>query len=182
MPSDIRIVSSNSAADIARQRALEDQQRALDELKRPLREFAANILRVMRGAGKAHEIPHQMTRLLELYDKHFASLRRYPHEQEIKDILDPGREFSTPLASEAEWEDGLDDMMRGALQMAASRLVGQGAQESAGEDQLFRGLVVIEAIREQNRKAATTARRAAKPTPAKKSKSRVQRKAKAPRT
>ena len=94
-----------------------------------------------------------MTRLLELYDAFFAAAKRYPVEQEIQDILDPGREIRPSLSREAdEWEGGIDDMIKGALQMAASRMLSQGTQESAGERQLIRGLRVIEAIREHNRK------------------------------
>lgn len=55
-----------------------------------------------------------------------------------------------------DWESGIDDMMRGGLQYAASTLLGQGTQARAGQAEMFRGLTVIEAIREGNRRGRRT--------------------------
>ena len=66
---------------------------------------------------------------------------------------------------EAAWERAIEKMMRGGLRMAASQLLEQGSQRSAGQGLLFDGLIVIEGIREANaadRRAAE--RKSSKPS------------------
>ncbi len=58
-------------------------------------------------------------------------------------------------------------IIRGSLQQAASRLIGQGTQESAGRGEMYDGLREIGAIRERERKkwadeAVERARKSAK--------------------
>src|SRR6516165_8102581 len=82
-----------------------------------LRDLTANLLRVTRGAGKAHEIPKQVIALVEAlqeYVKHSTSLPDLGGflTEPLRDEID----FDTESPRSAEQE-----IISGALQVVASR-------------------------------------------------------------
>ena len=74
----LRLTVENSQKDI-------DQDRANMELRRPLRELAANILRVVRGAGNSYEIAGQCVAVIEAFHRYREKVGHWP------DIWDIGR-------------------------------------------------------------------------------------------
>ena len=138
----MRVVADNSEQEIAKRWAARS-------IRWPLRELAANLLRIVRGAGRPAEVGAQATAVIVAFEEYRAAFGHYPISEEISEALimrdDERKEHWT------DWEYGVETMVRGALQMAASELVHQGTQRAAGKSELFSGLERIERIREENR-------------------------------
>lgn len=115
-----------------------------------LRVLAANIMRVLRGAGKPYDLPNEAAAFVEACDRYFSAHKRLP---DLKNPLHRALNTfdflrgSTPVDI-ARWEaDGSMDRLRAinaicrsALQISASRLLGQTNQEERGEEELLRGI------------------------------------------
>ncbi len=167
----MRVVSENSAEDLARVRAEARVDGAL-------RELAANMLRVVRGAGRPYELLRQADRFLAVCEAYREAVGHYPPDQDLGAALQVHRELEPGIFAESEYviADAREAMMRGGLQIAASRLLGQATQMRAGEAELFDGARRYanfwmerraEAAREQ-RAFKASSRPKAKPTPRKK--------------
>ena len=156
---DLRIVSEQSTKDI-------ELNRRRERLTFALRELAANVLRVVRGAGKAYDLLPQMVRCIEAAESYREVAGFYPSDYEISDALTFEGEVDAlyERASEASlkrWqEDGTideayaeKDICRGALQFVASSLLEQRIQRSAGRSELMAGVRALEAARERYRQA-----------------------------
>lgn len=137
----MELVSENSEVEIK-------AARALDRLRWPMKVLASNMLRVVRGAGRAYELPGQMADVLAQLEEYREEVGHYPSGYELSSLI--SRRHNESQHSD-RWTDGIDTMVEGALQIAASMLVYQGTQERAGHSELIRGLAVIERIREANR-------------------------------
>lgn len=137
----MELVSQNSDAEVARGRALE-------RLNWPLKELAANMVRIIRGAGRPAELPEQMAKVLERLRDYHDAAGYLPSAHELTEIL------SIRYARQHRdgWTDGVDEIVQGALQIAASQLIGQSTQESAGESELMKGWDAINRWREKNRR------------------------------
>ena len=137
----MRTVSENSEADLAR-------KAAMAKVGWALRDLTANLIRVTRGAGRPWEIGRQAQALVEAC-------------AEYRDAVGPlpSRELSNALTAEKDREfvEGMSgdhfaryhaeqSIILGALQIVASRLVGQNTQEVAGDHQMFMGLNQLEKI------------------------------------
>ncbi|WP_374572779.1 hypothetical protein [Phenylobacterium sp.] len=143
----MRLVSDNSDADLA-------AGRARQELRRALRAVAANILRIVRGAGKPAELADQLDEL-QLAISAFQGVTGLPPTAEFSGMLEleedrdvirglNGRNLREHLA--------VKQMVRGALQKAASNLAGQLTQERAGGTELFEGAIALEQVRDEWRR------------------------------
>lgn len=111
-----------------------------------LQEFAANILRVMRGAGKPYDV---VTDAMQLGIAMIEAVRdggRPISDAEIIEALFVCKYEGSPSFPP-------NDVVRGALQVAASRLVGQRTQEAAGRTEIHNGLQLWEGVRQEQRKA-----------------------------
>jgi len=142
---DLTIVSQNSEADIQRS-ATEDRVEAAALA------LATNILRIVRGAGKPERLIDHTLDYVKCAQAFYEAHGRWP-VPELHQCLGIDRVFSVEETRKREWCRGEDLMVRGALQVAASRLAGQRTQESAGRSEMFDGLYIIERQREENRKA-----------------------------
>lgn len=132
--SEVRLVSENSEKDIAK-------QRALDDLSWPMRELTANLIRVARGAGRAYELPRQMVTVLERMEAYRTVVGHYPSDGEISHTINlrfMDKEHRDHVSR------AVDTIVQGALQAAASTLVGQSTQKSAGETEIFDGIRAVE--------------------------------------
>lgn len=162
---------------------LRDKERekafAKDQFSWAARECAANVLRIVRGAGKPYELLIQMQRVIESAVK-FQELHNYwPSdvianslrvENEKEATLERGR--NSGLSQEvidSWWEDGTFQRMMakhqmycGTLQIVASRLIGQNIQERAGDREFFDGLMQLEDLRDAQRKKWREEQRAAR--------------------
>jgi hypothetical protein len=134
----MKIVSENSDAEVAANKATEAQQR----VERALVDLAANLLRVVRGAGKPYDIVREASTFMKAAADYYEAKSAAPYEPFDEAVLQVPRvvsstEFGRAASLQA---DGEDSVVRGALQIAASRLLGQKAQEAAGEREMYQGM------------------------------------------
>jgi hypothetical protein len=130
--SEIKIVSKEDA-EIRREDGMET-------IRYQLRKMLANLLRVQRGAGRPDQIYDDVVTLAVSMRNHLAEFERIGDGDLAKaiDCLQTC-EDAFPRAEE--------QMLRGAMQIIASRLLGQKCQEAAGDNELFDGFRIIEELR-----------------------------------
>lgn len=142
----VQLIAEQSAEELARRRAAED-------IIWPLRELACNLMRVARGAGKPQDVGKHAAAVVDSFEKYAAVSKLWPSPHEIATALTV--DSSDDGLSDRPYDEldqALTTMMLGGLQMAASELLGQLSQKSAGRSQLFEGLQRAEKIREANRR------------------------------
>ena len=144
-PPYLRLAAENDQRSI-------DQEWARGQLRRPLRELAANIIRVVRGAGRSYEIAEQCVAVIEAHRNYFDKVGSWPTAWEVDQALGIERRYETTSYDDAwKHEMARETILRGALQVAASRLVGQNTQEHRGRSELMEGVNSIVRIREEDR-------------------------------
>jgi hypothetical protein len=144
------MVSENTETEIARHQAEIARDRAMDKISWALRELTANLLRVTRGAGKRYEIATQALALCEAFIEYKEA---GGHSYRLDEI-------PNPLSTQHDWEvtrqlnhenrelySAEQSIICGALQIAASRLIGQRTQEAAGHREMYDGLQRLERLR-----------------------------------
>jgi hypothetical protein len=87
-PTRLRLASERSEAEIAAERRRSDAERAAEALNDAVRELAANLLRVIAGAGKQHA----------LIDEAIAFLKAYRELQPTRGVP------LTPTVQSPQWE------------------------------------------------------------------------------
>jgi hypothetical protein len=65
----LKLVAANDERELAWQREKTAAEYAAIQLSQATRELAANILRVIAGAGKDYELPRQMVEVLKAYNE-----------------------------------------------------------------------------------------------------------------
>lgn len=144
----LRVVSSQTSTQIER-------NYAEGELEFPFRNLAANIIRVVRGAGRPEDMIAQMLACLDAAEAYRKLTGHYPKAKIYRRFLNLAEFYFDPTtwADEKEKEAILQLSMsgypekieaermihRGALQVAASRLLGQHTQEVAGDHEMYMG-------------------------------------------
>lgn len=141
----MRVVSENSAQDIAK-------RRADDELRWSLRELAANMMRVVRGTGKPHEIGSQIFGLTEAFQAYKNVAGTWPSSDLIGEALELAYRFEhlPDRADRDPFYRAEHEVMRASLQVAASRLMRQSTQETRGRSDMHDAMRPIERIRAEN--------------------------------
>lgn len=139
----MRVVSENSDQEIARRKAGAARQEAGEIVGSGLRELAANIMRVTRGAGKPWEIGRQAQALINDMIAYSEVVGHYPSSEEISQALslelDP--EVRARMSDENMVEIRAEQkIVRGSLQIAASHLLGQLTQQRAGDSEVHEGM------------------------------------------
>jgi hypothetical protein len=145
----MRIASENSEVDLAR-------QRASDQVRWRIRELTANLLRITRGAGKPYEVLGQMVDLAEAMQSYQAATGLSSCPDEFVRALNVSNDLETTLqwSPEDRYRDEVEGLiMRGVLQIVASRLVHQKTQEAAGHSEMALGLRELDELRAEARKA-----------------------------
>ena len=165
----MRVVSENTDTDLARKRAEKRVKRALQEL-------AANLLRVARGAGRPPDVFVQAGSLVDAAIAYREAVGTMPPADLIAGYLDVDQLGQVvgqghPV-HEVSLARGWETIMRGSLQVTASRLVGQPMQEQAGKSEMLQGVESIEAIWSEMRAERRAAERSAKPVRTPKAKPR----------
>jgi hypothetical protein len=170
--------------DKAQEERDKERQRewATSEFSWAIRETAANMLRIIRGAGKPYELLMQMKKTIDSAIK-FQEIHGYwPNDvmanelrlqDETDDCLERGRSGALALEHIYRWtKDGTFEQMsaehtlyRGVLQIIASRMIGQNTQERAGDSEFHQGLRELEEIREKRRRKYMEEQRASRPAP-----------------
>jgi hypothetical protein len=128
------------------------------DVERTIRDVAANLLRVIRGAGKPHELLLQMKSVIDASGKFQQIYGHWPpshifagelhlksEDEEYWEAQRQGRYTNEQVErrlADGEHERILAEhtIQRGALQMIASALIGQNTQQIAGEGELYEGL------------------------------------------
>ncbi|NKE43441.1 hypothetical protein HB662_01535 [Roseomonas frigidaquae] len=172
----MKLVVDNSEALLAQRSAAEDTRTALAQL-------AANLLRVARGAGRPAHLPNQALQFLNAVmawqEAGGAPGAEWPWVAGVQMELD--FDFMQKLQQDDRMElRAQQHVIRGALQIAASRMLGQLTHERAGERELRDGIRDLWELQEERRKAHQAAIRASRPK-VKRAKPKAKRKAAKPR-
>jgi len=141
---NLRVVAETSKEAIER-------KRVTDALEAPLEHLAANVMRIVRGAGKPELLLRQMSDLLELAAEYKAVCGHLPRAHDIASILHASRD-QDPDELEFERQFAFDVICRGALQKLAARIMDQPLQVQSGEQEMSHGIEMLErAIKERAR-------------------------------
>jgi len=155
----LTVVAENSDRDIQRRLAWEKAEAALVEL-------TANILRVVRGAGRPYSIGNECAQVAIAFQEYQSVAGQWPSSFEISKAI----EFA-----EDPFRDGISDeqfnlevarnlIIRGGLQFVASQMLAQNLQKRAGEREMttgFHALAKAEEARRRKVEENIKARRAA---------------------
>ena len=150
----MEIVSENTPEQIAARRKQQDIEDAQAKVSWALRSLAANIMRVTRGAGRSYELGPQASEFVNALIDHHNIAGRFL-EWELDQALSFQREeewMKTLSPDNLDELDAENEILCGALQVVASRLVRQRSIESAGDKEMHKGMRRIEDIREERRK------------------------------
>lgn len=109
-----------------------------------LRLLTANLLRVTRGAGRPEDLLLQTLTLVECINAYRDAMGIYPAPDMLAAQIRLEKAPADTTGGWEEWDDAVHDMVRGALQVAASELLLQPAQARAGRRELFAGYRRIE--------------------------------------
>lgn len=148
-----------------------DTSFAQEDLDYALRQLAANIIRVVRGAGNPDEIIVQCAKVVDTAIAFREAAERVPSPVSVASAIklkhdslqyDDSFWFSRQLADRK--------MISGVLQFAASRLLGQLTQERRGETEMHEAYRDMESAYEELRKKRAAEARAARPRQASKKK------------
>lgn len=153
----VKLVAEQSEAERERLRAEAAREMALERIDSGLRELAANIMRVARGAGRPEILPRQAADFVRAVSEHKDAAGIYPLADVYVETLDIRED--DPRFRADEHYTGQQCIIRGSLQMVASRLLGQATQESAGETEMYRGINAIEEARSEARKGLKASKR-----------------------
>lgn len=135
-----------------------DAEWAKLKFDRALIEMAANVIRVVRGAGRPEDIIDNCMNVVKAAVEHHDTTKRYPRQYDIATTL---RLEHEPIEDYQSYWGGkqiaIRDMISGSLQVAASTLIGQPLQVKQGEREMDRAFVGMELLREEQRAARAAA-------------------------
>lgn len=135
------LASQNDEADLRK-------RRLIDELDWPTRELMSNMLRVMRGAGKPHYLVNQVMQLAVAIEAAGEVSNSWGLWSEMEQTLQSV--FKADYPDDIFWS-AEEMIVRGSLQIVASRLVYQHPQACMGERERDEGCRRLELIHERNR-------------------------------
>lgn len=145
---NLQVVSENTETDKAR-------RWAANQVSWALRDLTANLLRVVRGAGKSYEIGRQLEAALQAFIEYQKAFGHWPPAYDLSEALsvDRAEEWRSRLkGSELSRLYAEERVVRGALQKTASRLIGQTTQERAGDSEMYEGFRALEAAQDEMRR------------------------------
>lgn len=156
-----------------------DKSLAKHEIEWPLRELAANIMRVSRGAGEPYSIIMQCIAVVKGAQSYSEKCGEWPDNMDVKEALD----FHDPQLRDYtrtydERRSSMEDIVEGALRLAAGRIVGQKLQEDHGEKDLLAAIRRLEEYRAEQKAKWAAEARAARAVPAAKTRAKLIRKPK----
>jgi hypothetical protein len=163
-PASLRLASERSEAEIAAERRRQDAERAAEALNDAARYLAANLLRIIAGAGKQHTLIEEAMALLKAYDtlQPYSGSAAYPYSPIAaiaEGLTDLDWRKKNPVYADSiteedlrRWrEDGTEDIrlaeeaaVRAALRLVAARLVRQPTQETRAHHQFRHALRELE--------------------------------------
>jgi hypothetical protein len=158
----MKIVSGNSEEDLEKQRQeaekaqkQENIEYALRRVRTALRDLTSNLLRIVRSpstGGKPYQVAHETVALLKAFQEYQDVAGHLPPTHDISEALST-KPCNESIEKEIERWDPVrsaeDTIIGGALQIMASRLLGQGTIETRGEYEMYDGINTLEQAREQ---------------------------------
>jgi hypothetical protein len=170
-----RLVATSTEEELAHKRASEARTRAIeartdatDRVSWALRNMTANLLRIVRGAGKSCEVGGQIEELVQALNGYHKVVGHGPPPEDLSQMLSIDRDEEwCGRASPVELlrTEARDHIVRGALQITASRLVRQLTHEHKGEDELRDGILQLEEARAEMRREQNLAANPARKSP-----------------
>ena len=152
-PPKLSLAASNDPDEL---KAGRDRERCLWHLDHYTRELAGNMLRIIRGAGRPHQL---MDQIIALY----REMENAPPGTTCGAVTETMQEALRSGKRDPERDtfgDELADMEGGALRAVAGRILRQQLQASAGERELLDGYYQLERGRRQLREEREAAERA----------------------
>lgn len=134
-----------------------DRRIAMQAVSDRLCGLAANILRSVRGAGKPYAIGRQAQALIDTMIAYRDAVGHFPSDEELSVALDieASDERLDQMSNEQQTiVQARHQIIKGALQVAASRLVDQRPQEAAGMTEIDERIRDLEKAREDRRARA----------------------------
>jgi hypothetical protein len=131
-----------------------------------LRELAGNVLRVVRGAGRSYDVGRQAQDLIEALDAYRDAVGKFPASKALDAALDietPDEQLDQMGDDQEMVVTAQQAIIRGALQIAASRLLGQPTQEAVRYSEMLDGAREMEKLREVRRQRSAAMSRSALP-------------------
>lgn len=165
----VKLVSNNTPEELAQVKKRQRVDRAREQVRSALVQMTANLLRVTRGAGRPAAIVSLASDFLQACVEYRDAAALNPDPEMLTDALewhhDP--ELLSRLDEFNQRHlDADEKMVRGALQIAASRLLGQSTQEAAGHNELYEGMREWEDMRDRrNREMFKAATKPKRPKP-----------------
>lgn len=146
---ELRLVAENDRKDI-------ESAAAMRQVEANLRELAANLIRVVRGAGKPCKIPEQCTDVVNAIHRYHDQAGVWPSDWDIDQALSIHRDLSN-AEIDIDWEREAiyETAIRGSLQVAASRLAGQLVQEKRAESHVLGAVIGLMQLHEKAQKHHT---------------------------
>jgi hypothetical protein len=154
----LRVVAENDSVTAMVNR---DEVFARQDVEQSLRVLAANLMRVSRGAGRPYMLFRNCLEVVKAAQAYHDATGAWPADYIISNAIscDEYRNIENPSEYWIERKAALDTIVRGALQLAASRQLAQIPQERAGEHELMDGVRRIQEVQEaENRKWAEHAK------------------------
>lgn len=134
-----------------------------DRLDYALQVLAANIIRVVRGAGSPDDIIDQCNDVLKAAVEYHEKVGRFVSDHAVAAALRLEREKIHDYDSfEGQRLLAMRQMMDGSLQLAASRLRGQLTQQRRGESEMFEAFRELEDLYQERRKKREAEAKAAR--------------------
>jgi hypothetical protein len=131
------------------------QQQAKWTVETTIRNLTGNLLRVVRGAGRASDVPDQVRTLFEGLVQYQAAFGRLPPAEmfEVALVIDQDPEQLSEMDDEyRDKVEAHEAIIGGALRIAAARILDQRLQVTAGEKELDDGIRRLEEAKEALRK------------------------------
>jgi hypothetical protein len=131
---------------------------AKNDVSWAVREMTSNLLRVLRGAGRPYDIGRLANETVRAFVSHQKIVGVWPNSDELAKMLAVGLEdrMLNRDDSSRRLADADLTIIRGVLQVCASRLIGQTTQVCAGASEMGKGLKYRDDIRDDlHRRDAT---------------------------
>ena len=151
----MRIVADNSDEDLTRRAAEGEFATALVCL-------TANLMRIVRGAGKGYDVGSEAIRLIDAMKAFQSAYGHWPEDFRFPEALaieDTDRFYEAGQGR----HDAIEQIIKGSLRLAAARLLDQKLQISAGEREIEEGLRAYDSWMQERRRAWAAEERASRP-------------------
>jgi hypothetical protein len=148
-PPNLTIASSQSEQEIA-------TERAMREIGWATRQLSANMLRIIRGAGRPHDLFDQVRSLAGAIDSSPPGTLIWRISEAMELALAHGLKCDD---DDFDRDSHLGKMESGSLRAVAARLLGQPLQVSAGRRELEQALIYRDQFFEMRTKRMAEARR-----------------------